>query len=65
MEKIILTAGELAERLMEHPDFKVEFCFCDKDNSEFGMTARTFSVDIEDVSHSDKIIMLGGKEGLQ
>jgi hypothetical protein len=57
-----MQAKELATKLLEYPEFEVCFSFCEKDNSEWGMTVRRFKdIDI-DIGCSDKIISLGGIE---
>lgn len=58
-----MKAKELAEKLLRYPDFDIRFSFMEKDNSEWGITLRSFEdVDITDIGHSDKLIVLGGKE---
>ncbi len=53
-----MKAKELAELLLENPDFNVKFSFFDT-----GFELRSFEdVKIDDVGHSDKIIKLGGEE---
>ena len=58
-----MKAKELATQLLEHPDFDVDFSFSEIDDSEYGMTVRTFeNITIGDIGHSDKIIKLSGEE---
>lgn len=54
----IMKAKELAERLMEHPDFEVEFRWFDC----FEGGCRTFTdIGIDDIGYSDKVIVLDGE----
>lgn len=63
-----MKAKELAEKLMENPDFDVEFTFvecCDElsDKTSHFFNIRTFKdIDIEDIGYSSKVIQLGGIE---
>lgn len=58
-----MKAKELSEKLLQYPEFEVQFHFLEKDNSEWGITLRDFkNVDISDIGHSDKKIFLGGDE---
>lgn len=58
-----MKAKELAELLMEHPDFEVTTAFSERDNSEYGMTIRKFEArGIGDIGHSDKIIQIDFEE---
>lgn len=53
-----MKAKELAERLMEHPDFEVEFRWFDC----FEGGCRTFTdIGIDDIGYSDKVIVLDGE----
>ena len=54
---------ELAEQLLKYPDFDVVFSFSEKDNSEWGMTVRRWEdISVEDIGHSNKVLLLGGTE---
>ena len=59
-----MKARELAEKLMEHPDFDVEFIFSEEFNkNDKWPTIRKFNnINISDIGHSDKIIILDGEE---
>ena len=58
-----MKAKELAEELVRCGDFDVEFRFSELDGSDYGMTVRRFkSIGIGDIGHSDKIVILTGKE---
>lgn len=59
-----MKARELAEKLMEHPDFDVEFIFSEEFNeNDKWPTIRKFNnISIGDIGHSDKIIILDGEE---
>jgi len=57
-----MKAKELAEQLMENPDFDVEFGLLEEDGSQYGMLLRTFSVRIDDIGYSDSVIKLGAVE---
>jgi len=59
-----MKAKELAERLLEYPDFELNFTFGERDNSEWGYTVRKFSIINMgiDIGHSDKIFSFGGDE---
>jgi len=59
-----MKARELAELLLEYPDFEIKFSFLEKDTSEWGLSQRVFTVDEKgiDLGHSDKTIFLGGEE---
>lgn len=58
-----MKARELAEKLMLNPDFDVQFSFCEKDLSEYGLTLRNFyNIVIDDIGYSSKVIILGGDE---
>jgi len=56
-----MKARELAEQLMRHPDFEVDFSFMEEDGSMWGIALRTFRVNgVGDVGHSEKVIKLDG-----
>ena len=56
-----MKAKELAELLLDLPEFEVEFSFMDTNHGNFDL--RCFeNVKIDDVGHSDKVIKLGGDE---
>jgi len=54
-----MKAKELAEKLMENPEFEVVFSILEPDGSPYGMGLRSFNIDIDDIGFSDKIIILG------
>lgn len=57
-----MKAKELAEQLLKNPDFDVVFNTIDNRGS-FGFNVRQFkNIDITDIGHSDKTIILGGEE---
>lgn len=57
-----MKAKDLAEQLLKNPNFDVIFNIIDNGGS-FGFTVRQFkNIDITDIGHSDKIIILGGEE---
>ncbi len=57
-----MKAKELAEQLLKNPDFDVVFNTIDNEGS-FGFNVRQFkNIDITDIGHSDKTIILGGEE---
>lgn len=57
-----MKAKELAEQLLKNPDFDVVFNTIDNAGS-FGFNVRQFkNIDITDIGHSDKTIILGGEE---
>ena len=64
IKKLTREAKELAELLLKHPDFDVNFSFSEIDSSEWGMTVRKFDIEEKaiDLGYSDKIFSLGGKE---
>jgi hypothetical protein len=56
-----MKAKEIAEQLLLHPDFDVEFRHFRVDGSEYGATFDSFKdIHILDIGHSNKIIVLGG-----
>lgn len=58
-----IKAKELAELLFKYPHFEVEFSFSELDNTEYGMSVRTFKdILLTDIGYSDEIIILGGEE---
>lgn len=59
-----MTAKELSDLLLKHPDFEVRFSFSERDNSDYGLSVRTFTIDERsiDLGHSDKIFSLSGTE---
>ncbi len=54
-----MKASELIEKIKEYPDFDVEFCLFESDDSSYGASLRIFSVMVNDIGHSSKIISLG------
>lgn len=59
-----MKAKELAAQLMEHPDFEVEFSLFELKVSPYGMELRRFSIQVDDIGYSDKIVVLGPTEEL-
>lgn len=58
-----MKAHELAEILMDYPDFDINFTLFEPDGSVYGMGCRTFKIDgISDIGHSSKIISLDGED---
>jgi hypothetical protein len=58
-----MKAKELAEKLMENPEFEVDFGIFEPDGSDYGMGLRTFKITgIADIGYSDKVIKLDGAE---
>ena len=58
-----MTAKELAEKLLENPDFEVRICIGEQDDSVYGFTVRDFNVTgIGDIGYSDKVIILSAEE---
>ncbi len=59
-----MTAKELAEKLLENPDFEVRTCIDEQDiYSAYGFTVRDFKVTgIGDIGYSDKVILLSVEE---
>ena len=63
-----MKAKDLASKLMENPDFDVEFTFVDyterpDDKICMFRNIRKFKdIDIEDIGYSSKVIQLGGAE---
>lgn len=58
-----MKAYDLAKKLLEYPDFDVEFVFSEPDNSSYGLSVRTFeNVEVGDIGHSDKVLVLVGEE---
>jgi hypothetical protein len=57
-----MKAKELAKKLLENPDFEVEFVLFEADGSVYGAGLRRFTVDITDIGYSSKLLLLGGKE---
>ena len=57
-----MKAKELAELLLQYPDFEVQACFADVSNCSYEKLYPeyyTLSVDgIDDIGHSDKVIVL-------
>jgi hypothetical protein len=58
-----MKAKELAELLMQYPDFEVTTTVSDPDNSEYGMNFRKFkAIGIGDIGHSSKVIQIDFEE---
>lgn len=56
---IEMKAKKLAEKLMENPEYEVEFGLLEPDESSFGAKLRRFAIQIDDVGHSSRIVILG------
>ena len=57
-----MTAKELAVKLLEHPDFEIKFHdFCQEFPGGPLVCDSWTNVEIVDVGHSDKVIVLGGE----
>ena len=54
-----MKAIDLAKKLLENPDFEVEFGITEPDGSVYGVGHRRFSVKVDDIGHSDRLIVLG------
>jgi hypothetical protein len=50
---------ELIEELSAYEDFDVEFGLFEPDGSSWGCKLRTFSICIDDIGYSSKVIKLG------
>ena len=59
-----MKAKELADKLLEYPDFEVQFGIIEPDRSQYGMGLRIFAVDVDDIGYSSKIVRLGPVEEL-
>ena len=58
-----MKAKDLALKLLETPDFDVDFAFSERDGTEYGMTVRIFTeIGIGDIGYSSKIVRLFGNE---
>lgn len=57
-----MKAKELAQELLKYPDFEVEFCISDDENSSWPKLRNFNHIEICDIAHSDKIIVLDGEE---
>ena len=57
-----MKAKELAEELLKYPDFEVEFCISDDGDSSWPKLRNFNHIEICDIAHSDKIIVLDGVE---
>ncbi|MFH2030296.1 MAG: hypothetical protein ABIJ40_06660 [Bacteroidota bacterium] len=54
-----MKAKDLAELLLENPEFNVEMALFEKDSSDWSATLRRFEINgIADIGYSDKIIIL-------
>ncbi|MDB8775225.1 MULTISPECIES: hypothetical protein [unclassified Ruminococcus] len=52
---------EFIEKLSDYADFDLEFCFVDATQERY--TLRSLEVtEVADIGHSDKVILLSGKE---
>jgi hypothetical protein len=62
-----MKAKELAEKLLEYPDFDVEFTAWEKiannesEGGSFPYIIKFNNVEVGDVGHSDKVILLTGE----
>lgn len=53
---------ELEKICREYPDFVFQFIFWDGDNGKF-LNIRSFSnLEIADIGHADKVVLLSGEE---
>ena len=58
-----MKAKELAGLLLKNPEFEVKFSFSEIDDTQYGMSVRSFgNLQIEDIGYSDRVIQLGGDE---
>lgn len=61
-----MTAHELAKKLLELPDFEVQFVgWATHYSADYGtvtISAGFNEIDIADVGHSDKVVLLSGDE---
>ena len=63
-----MKAKELAEELLKHPDFDVEFTAWEKITNEeseggsYPCLIKFNNIEVGDIGHSDKVIVLTGKE---
>lgn len=59
-----MKAKKLAEELLKYPDFNVEFSHfgCLADSSIWPLYCCFKDVEVDDIGHSDKVILLGGKK---
>ena len=52
---------EIAIKLLETPDFDVDFAYSEIDESAYGMTVHVFDdIEIEDIGYSSKVVRLSG-----
>lgn len=57
-----MIAKELAAKLLEHPDFEIKFHDFHQEFSGGPLVCDSWSnIEIVDVGHSDKVIVLGGE----
>lgn len=57
-----MRAKELAEKLLQHPDFEVKFNSFFQEYAGGPLICDSWvNIDIVDIGHSDKIIVLGGE----
>lgn len=54
-----MKAIDLAKKLLEYPDYEVDFSILEPDGSEYGVGLRSFEVGVDDIGHSSKRIILG------
>lgn len=54
-----MKAKDLAEKLLEYPEFDVQFGIIEPDGSAYGIGLRTFEIEIDDIGHSSEVIKLG------
>ena len=58
-----MKAKDLAELIYKYPDFDVRFSFLQGEDIIDNIHLRTFKdVEVIDLGHSDKVIVLGGSE---
>ena len=57
-----MIAKELAAKLLEHPDFEIKFHYFRQEFPGGPLICDSWTnVEIADVGHSDKVIVLGGE----
>ena len=57
-----MKAKDLAEQLLKYPDFdvKLNICIAYPSYEHPWAEYKTFDICVEDIAHSDKVIVLGG-----
>ena len=54
-----MKAKDLAEKLLNYPEFNVEFGLLEPDGSPYGVGLRRFDVGIDDIGYSSEVVILG------